>query len=52
MRSHGAEVLIVGVYVDDLIVTRSSIDGVEGFKTYVFTFHLKYTIFYITRILT
>ncbi|XP_047331555.1 uncharacterized mitochondrial protein AtMg00810-like [Impatiens glandulifera] len=31
-RNHGEEVLIVGVYVDDLIVTRSSIKNVDEFK--------------------
>ncbi|XP_047312613.1 uncharacterized mitochondrial protein AtMg00810-like [Impatiens glandulifera] len=31
-RNHGEEVFIVGVYVDDLIVTRSRIKGVEEFK--------------------
>ncbi|XP_047339653.1 uncharacterized protein LOC124943143 [Impatiens glandulifera] len=31
-RNHGEEVIIVGVYVDNLIVTGSSIKGVEEFK--------------------
>ncbi|XP_047339831.1 uncharacterized protein LOC124943362 [Impatiens glandulifera] len=31
-RNHREKVLIVGVYVNDLIMTRSSIKGVEEFK--------------------
>ena len=31
-RNNGEEALIVGVYVDDLIVTGSSAEGINGFK--------------------
>ncbi|KAD5507479.1 hypothetical protein E3N88_15182 [Mikania micrantha] len=31
-RNTGAEVLIVGIYVDDMIVTGSSVDGIKRFK--------------------
>ena len=31
-RNNGAETLIVGVYVDDLIVTGTSVEGVKEFK--------------------
>ncbi|XP_047326713.1 uncharacterized protein LOC124930411 [Impatiens glandulifera] len=34
-RNHGEEVLIVGIYVEDLIVTGSSIKGVEVFKNQI-----------------
>jgi hypothetical protein len=31
-RSHGDDILLVGVYVDDLVITGSSLAAVEGFK--------------------
>jgi hypothetical protein len=31
-RSHDDDILLVGVYVDDLVITRSSLAAVEEFK--------------------
>jgi hypothetical protein len=31
-RSHGDDILLIGVYVDDLVITRSSLAAVEEFK--------------------
>jgi hypothetical protein len=31
-RSHGDDILLVGVYVDDLVITGSSLAAVEEFK--------------------
>jgi hypothetical protein len=31
-RNHGDDILLVGVYVDDLVITGSSLTAVEGFK--------------------
>jgi hypothetical protein len=31
-RSHGDDILLVGVYVDDLVITRSSLAAMEEFK--------------------
>ena len=31
-RNNGAETLIVGVYIDDLIVTGTSVEGIKEFK--------------------
>ena len=31
-RNNGTETLILGVYVDDLIVTSTSVEGVKEFK--------------------
>jgi hypothetical protein len=31
-RSHGNDILLVGVYVDDLVITGSSLAVVEEFK--------------------
>ena len=31
-RNNGVETLIVGMYVDDLVITRTNVEGVKEFK--------------------